>query len=684
MNNYHIYDIMLKKLKMRLNIMNRNTIISLAMLYALWQSRRQDLLDLIQPFILYAIGTTTNVGDKIDVEKISKCMEEEFGYHSFQTAVVRRILVRETSFKIIEAERKIKKKNNSFYLISDLSSHIETFSAKRTNCKAHVDLVTKELANFLNLKEVNNRTNYTQEETEMFLLSFFERQGSAIVKSVEDLQQITAKNNEIDFFIGKFILAEHNKNSVLMDIIVELVKGYFVTTAIYLQAENPNITTASFKDVTFYLDTRLLLAFLGYKTKQENDSVQEMINSLKRSGAKLACFSYNIEEVNSILEAYKQSIISKFKRISTITLEYFDEKGYTSTHVEAAQRKFKQRLEMAGIKSYFPDEVLEEHKLSGKMAKGLLDDAQLQSILCSLKPNYNVTTLPDDLAAINTVSRVRKGKLYAHIEECKAVFVTTNFLLVSATKQYLKDVKCNVGFPLVITGEDLCVLAWLKDFEQNNKLPQMRLLENVLAAITPTRDLMETYFSHLDNLEQQGVIEEDEAALLRVDTFARNELMELTYGEKDYLSSTVIDKIREKIRADSRENGYKYGIAESTQKYEQEKRQQIDKACKTAEDEVEEEFANKEKKKIRQAKIVSGFIAAVFIVATGISFFCQTGDFVKWPVSIVTIVTTIQAIPPFFSKDNWWIRGIKRKLKKEKYDELDKRKEKYKSLVIAD
>ena len=43
---------------MRIDIMNRNTIISLAMLYALWQSSRKDLLDLIRPFVLYAVGNT--------------------------------------------------------------------------------------------------------------------------------------------------------------------------------------------------------------------------------------------------------------------------------------------------------------------------------------------------------------------------------------------------------------------------------------------------------------------------------------------------------------------------------------------------------------------------------------------------------------------------------------------------
>lgn len=111
MYKYDICDIIIEKLEMRINIMNRNTIISLAMLYALWQSKRQDLLDLIKPFILYAVGVTTKVGDKIDVEKVSAHMEEEFGYRSFQIAVVKRVLLRETSSKINSAEQKIKKKD---------------------------------------------------------------------------------------------------------------------------------------------------------------------------------------------------------------------------------------------------------------------------------------------------------------------------------------------------------------------------------------------------------------------------------------------------------------------------------------------------------------------------------------------------------------------------------------------
>lgn len=71
--------------------MKKNAIISLAMLYALWQTKRSDLLDLIRPFVLYAVGVTTKVGDIIDVEGICRYMESEFGYQSFQCAVVERM-----------------------------------------------------------------------------------------------------------------------------------------------------------------------------------------------------------------------------------------------------------------------------------------------------------------------------------------------------------------------------------------------------------------------------------------------------------------------------------------------------------------------------------------------------------------------------------------------------------------
>lgn len=661
---------------MRIDIMNRNTIISLAMLYALWQSNRQDLLDLIRPFVLCAVGNTTKVNSEIDTTCVCNYMEKEFGYKSIQIAVIDRILARETASKVQKDFRCIEKKNKRFVLIKSLTPLIDDFSRKRTTCKGHADAVTNALTVFLNERQVCKRTDYSQPESERFLLSFFERQGSSIVLAVDDLRQLKARSNEIDFFIARFILAEYERKSVLFDYLVELVKGYFVTTALYLQAENPNATTASFSDVTFFLDTRLLLAYLGYKTDEENNSVQKMVEILKKNGAKIACFTYNIDEVNSILEAYKISTVSKSKHPSTFTLEYFDMHGYSYTHVEANQKKFEQRLKDAGISNISPNDCLNTG-IKSEDSSGILDDKRIREILLSIKPNYNQTSLPDDLTAINTVSRIRQGRKYAYIEKCKAVFVTSNSILVSATKEYIKESSYDFGFPIAITGEDLCVIAWLKDFEQSNTLPQMRLLENVLAAITPSKELMEAYFSHLDDLERQGIIEDDEAALLRVDIFAKHELMDLTFGESDNVNENVIDQIRYKIR----EKGIMQGRSDAEKQHEEERQQQKNKVCKQAEDEVNNEFDVKERRGVYILKFLSVIAAIAFIIASCYSFVQQSESSGKWAVLFVAIISTIEGIMPFFSKDNFFIKQYKRHLQKEKLQALDTRKEHYLSLL---
>lgn len=657
--------------------MKKNAIISLAMLYALWQTKRSDLLDLIRPFVLYAVGVTTKVGDIIDVEGICRYMESEFGYQSFQCAVVERILLRETSDAIKQESRIIKKENRKFILIASLSTQVENFNSKRLVCKEHSDAVTTALAGYLNHNRACRRDNYTSSEAEVFLLSFFERQGGSIVLSADDLRQISFKNSELDFFIGKFILEENEKRSSLMDYIVELVKGYFVTTALYLQAENLDVTHASFSNVIFYLDTRLLLALLGFKSSQENESVQEMVKSLQRNGAKLACFSYNIEEVENILETYKQSTVSPRRYPATITLEFFDERGASYTHVDAAQKAFIQKLRNFQVNEISFEAALINAGVKDQ-ATGLLNDDELRNILLEMKPSYNVSTLPDDLAAINTVSRIRRGKRLPNIEKCKAVFVTSNPLLVSGTKQLLINHSEDVGFPLAITGNDLCVMAWLKDFERSNNLPKMRLLENVLAALTPSKELMDAYFDNVDYLEKQGDLSGDEAALLRMDQFAKKELMELTKGEKGNLSTAVVQTIRENIRRESKEEGIKIGENRGTQTLNELRTA----ACKQAEKEIEEEYSRKERRWIKIIKIAAIAIALLFssasiymIVMTGI------GSPLSIATTIVALVTLVQGTGTLLIKDNWATKVVRRTLQRQKFKELDERKTKYLGLL---
>lgn len=248
-------------------------------------------------------------------------MASEFGFQSFQSAVVERILRRECSSKIEKSRRRIERKDKQFYLRAPYSELADRFSQKRTESKLRTENVILALAEYLNANQAFKRNNYTKEEVEDYLLSFFERRGGLILQSVDEFRQHLSKNGEIDYYIGRFILEQYEKKTYLMDYLIELVKGYFVTTAIYLQANNTVITKASLKKVTFFLDTRILLGYLGYKSEQENNSIQEMVRSLKKSNAEIACFSYNEDEIESILGAYRYSNCGVFSPTLT-TMQY--------------------------------------------------------------------------------------------------------------------------------------------------------------------------------------------------------------------------------------------------------------------------------------------------------------------------------------------------------------------------
>ena len=221
-------------------------------------------------------------------------------------------------------------------------------------------------------------------------------------------------------------------------------------------------------------------------------------------------------------------------------------------------------------------------------------------------------------------------------------------------------------------------MAWLKDFERSNNLPKMRLLENVLAALTPSKELMDAYFDNVDYLEKQGGLSGDEATLLRMDQFAKKELMELTKGEKGNLNTCVVQTIREKIRRESKEEGIKIGEGRGIQTLNELRTA----ACKQAEEEVDQEYGHKERRWIRIIKITAIAIALLFSAAS-IYAIAMTGigSLSSIATVVVALVTLAQGICTLLVKDNWATKAVRHTLQRQKFKKLDERKTKYLDLL---
>ncbi len=228
-------------------------------------------------------------------------------------------------------------------------------------------------------------------------------------------------------------------------------------------------------------------------------------------------------------------------------------------------------------------------------------------------------------------------------------------------------------------------MAWLKDFEKDSQLPKMRLMENVLAATSPSEELLESYFGYIEQLEQAGELSDEDAVFLRMNQYARNDLMELTGGKNNEVTVNTVRSIKAKTIDQYKETGYKEGKDEGYQNAHNEWKKDLNDRkntmCRKIEQSVSEEYTGKTNRFLFICKLVSWILALFLVAGTVLSivflFSNSSGLYVIIPLAIATIVQAWQACLPILRKDNWLTKYVRKRLEKEKENSIDKQKKQY-------
>jgi len=161
----------------------------------------------------------------------------------------------------------------------------------------------------------------------------------------------------------------------------------------------------------------------------------------------------------------------------------------------------------------------------------------------------NPKALDRDVDSISAIMRLREEKYYPAIEECKALFVTTNYDLARISRQfYYKESDFHTVCPCLTDGV-LTNLLWLKKPTKAPDLPRKRIIADCYAATQPSEHLWNLYLTEIDKLEQDKQVTPDEYYSLRHSLEAKSALMELTYGEEEGFTRGTVQEILELVRS---------------------------------------------------------------------------------------------------------------------------------------
>ena len=336
-------------------------------------------------------------------------------YTDILEAVVEKVLKRNSDY--------YKKSHNQFFLKRDLSEAVVRLDQKREECEARINNISTSLRTYL-IEHCTSCRKLTNEGSIHYLRDFFSRYGLYVGTDRLYSKDISVQNYEIDYYIAQYIFDLKDKSSVEYQYVIDLVKGFFLQSALYLQIDNNDLINSSYDGVKFYYDTPFLLRILGYVDEHSCNSARELHQLLKKQGGKFYYFPQTHDEIDSILTAYGYSL--KGGRIFSKTLEGLDAHNYSIADVERLRTIYVDVLEstyqinLADLPPY-------KKKADGTIDESVcLSETEAKQFVRDNTKHYREETLKADIASATAIHRLRTSERCRNIEHCGAIFVTTN------------------------------------------------------------------------------------------------------------------------------------------------------------------------------------------------------------------------------------------------------------------
>lgn len=353
-------------------------------------------------------------------------------------------------------------------------------------------------------------------------------------------------DNALIVLISRYVLSLQENDPERFDSFLVVVKGHMLANALLC----PDLLHApkTYKGVTFYFDTPLLVRRLDLEGRAKQAAVENLIVLLLNLGATVATFSHSRDELERVIRGASDYINSPDGRGAIVMEARMAATTKSDLLVVAGQ--IDERLADAGIKVVQTPRYLKEYQI---------DEDDFEGVLKDEVSYHNPRAKEDDINSVRSIYVLRSGNSPRNVEHAKAVLVTSNSGFAQAAFEYGKDYKESREVSSVITDFSLANMAWLKAPLGAPTIPVTEVIAFSYAALQPSKGLLDKYLGEIDKLEKQGTITERDHQLLRSSELAQRELMNLTLGEEDALTDhTVTETLSRVTNEIKREESEKY------------------------------------------------------------------------------------------------------------------------------
>lgn len=496
--------------------MSTTTLTSLAILKVNLDEGR-DYLEYLRPFILQVL--IDHKPDPITDRAVKSHIRKQFGLEIPERAV-------EIVLKRISKYGPLKKEHGVYRIKGDLPD--SQLTVKQQEAEHHIKAVVWGLQQFAQdtIKTISNSDD-AEGAIKAFLAEFditclrAYLQGTAI-------PQLSGNHQADVVLVSDYVQHMQRTDPGRFSSFLVLVQGHMLANALLC----PDLENApqTYNEVTFYLDTPLLVHRLGLEGEAKKAAMCELLDLLSELGGKVSVFSHSREELQTVLDGAANYVDSPDGRGPIV--DEAKNRGTTKSDLLLIAGSIDDRLREAGINVEDTPRYIKAFQI---------DETVFGDILSDEIRYRNSRAAEYDTNSVRSVYAIRSNKLALSVEKARAVLVTSNNKFAKAAWEYGQQHESSRNVSSVITSFSLANIAWLKAPVRNPNIPTTQLLAFSYAALEPSTELLGKYLKEIDKLENQGTITERDLQLLR-SSLGYGELMHLTLGEDSAFTEKTVGK----------------------------------------------------------------------------------------------------------------------------------------------
>lgn len=527
------------------------SLLSLCLINTLWHKYRKTYVDNFVPLI--ATTLTKHSYHKIENDNIKNLINdfrEDFGI----------LLTRDPTLAILHKCKKyqiIRSWGRTYYVNSEKAAKYDISKEIEQN----LDKQKRFFSDFKFFFQTISQDTISDDIISNIVMEFIKNNDVGLFLSSNNLEEDLLPEPKLPhdykrykYIFEKYIYTIHKENKEIFSILVEIALGSIATNALLFSFSNQ--TSDSIKDCDIYLDTSLVLSLIGADGRENSESVNLFLESIRSNGAKLKIFNHTYDESKESLETcinWVESIDFDPMKANKMTL-YFRQEGYKKSDIELLLASFDRQLKESKITIESPPEYTYEDTLIDEKQFQKQFEKELAKKDKTFQVELYKRRTQRDIASICAISRLRYGKKHIKtIKDAKYLFVTPNGALSLTNYRYNKKNHRNKyhEIPECVSDVFLGTYLWVNTPQIANTINYFKVIAVALSAIRPEPEMENDLRIEAKKLLNNGNITKDDYILLTSSHMVKDLLSDYKFSEAAKITESsiysMLDEVKERL-----------------------------------------------------------------------------------------------------------------------------------------